>query len=406
MPKIVFVSYNYYPPSYSGKLMMACKRLQDLAALGFEIVVYTSGLKDCPGREGVGGVQMHRSPYVGDGKLSGRLTRLGFWIWSLVKLSLEKDVSFVHFDEYAWISLPLLPAFSLWGAWTHFSLLAMIAHHKHAKTLFEHAISDETGHFSPTRWSAHFFDQIDYIVCVSDALYEAVCQVYPQKANKIVYGIEEDVFAPMNEKERKSFRSEQGVGENDIVLCFMGLVVKRKGFDLIVEVFPDFVNEYPNSFLWCIGPRNRLESPHIHDDLIAQLQAPLEPVRDRVKFWGRVDDRQSLVKILGAADIFLFPTNREGMPLAPLEAMATGMPIIISNIPGVTDLANIDGETGFYMTPGNAHELRQAMAVLAGDKHLRQTMGANARQRVVEHFSWSGHVARWEYFLNQQAGIE
>jgi glycosyltransferase involved in cell wall biosynthesis len=76
--------------------------------------------------------------------------------------------------------------------------------------------------------------------------------------------------------------------------------------------------------------------------------------------------------------------------------MATGVPVVIARLPGITDLANIDGVTGLYVAPGNVEQLKEAMRRLGEDKVLRQRMGQAARQRIVEAFSWDQHVSRWE----------
>lgn len=399
MEKILFVSYNFYPPYYSGKLIAAVRRLQDIDPAKFEVVVITAGIMGYPSVDRSGNIRIFRSPYIGDGKIAKRLTTLIYWLWSLTKLLFEKKVAVVHFDEAKGVSIPLLDDSGGIGAWSHFRLLARIAKIRKIKTIYEHAtsaIEGNAGHFLPDPLSKKFFRYIDHIVCVSDALYDAVHLTYPDKAYKIVYGVEEDVFIPLDKITRTRFRSEHGLSKNEIVFCFLGLVVERKGFDLISSVFPEVLKEHPNSILWCIGPRSHQESRHIHDDEIQKYIDMLEPVMDHVKFWGRIDDRSYLAKILGAADVFLFPTRREGFGLAPVEAMACGIPPIIARIPGVTDLANIQGETGFYIIPGSAVELNQAMLMLAGDKKLRERMGRNARQRVVDKFSWKGHVAQWE----------
>ena len=382
--------------------MIASQRLQDINPDKFEVIVYTSGLKGYQQEERSGNIHIYRSPHIGDGKISRRLTTILFWFWSLVKLLFENDVSFIHFDENQGISIPLVPGFAHKSGWTHFRLLAGIAQKRNIKTLFEHAISDEQGHFVPSKWEKNFYDRINYMVCISDALYEAVCQVYPHKAIKIINGIQDELFVPLSSDEKEQFRRDQGIDNKAIVFCFVGLVVRRKGFDLISTVFPEIVKEFPNSMFWCIGPRNHTESRHIHDDEVEIYLNSLGPVRNQVKFWGRIDNRKYLAKIMGASDIFLFPTRREGFGLVPAEAMACGIPPIIARIPGVTDLASIEGETGLYITPGNAEELRQAMRKLAANNDMRQLMGANARERIVNGFSWDHHVIQWEQLYNTE----
>jgi len=392
---ILYISYHYSPPYYSGKLIKSCSRLREIAKAGKEVVVYTSGLQGYPNSEVSDNIHIYRSPFFGNGKISKRLNVVIFWFWSLIKLIFEQDVSVVHFDENKGISVPLIPGFGKYSCWIHFWLLAEICRKRKIRTVFEHAISDRDGDFIFYTYKKKFFDCVDKIVSVSDALHEAVYQVYPQKAHKIVNGVKVNLFKPLESSERQLFREEQGLDRQAIIFCFVGMVNYRKGFDLISQVFGDIVDEFPNAVLWCIGPYREIESEHVHNEEISKYIKVLEPVQKHVKFWGKIDDRQYLSRVIGSADIFVFPTRREGMPRAPLEAMACGLPLIISRIPGVTDLASIEGKTGLYIPPGNAEELRIAMRKLAADQNLREQMGKMARARVEEAFTWREHVAQW-----------
>lgn len=401
MKKIAFLSYNFYPPFYSGKLIISGKRLQDLDPERFEAVVYTSGIKDRPAFEKAGNVSVYRSPYIGSGKITGRLNVVSFWVWSILKLLSVKNISVMHFDEVGYFSIPIFHRLGSRLAWSHFTSLAKIAKNRKIITIFEHAISDFQGHFAPEKNKKKFLDEVKKIVCVSDALYESALQMYPDKTTRIIYGIEDDLFHPPAIEVRKTFRSENEAADHNVIICFVGLVVKRKGFDLICEVFPKISREFPECVLWVIGPKSHAESRHIHDDEVEAYQALLEPVKEKVKFFGNIADRQTLAEMIGATDIFLFPTRQEGFGLAPVEAMACGVPPIIARIPGVTDLANIEGVTGLYINPENVEELYQAIRRLVADPELRISMGKASREQIETNFSWKQHVKKWEQLYGE-----
>jgi glycosyltransferase involved in cell wall biosynthesis len=94
--------------------------------------------------------------------------------------------------------------------------------------------------------------------------------------------------------------------------------------------------------------------------------------------------------------VFVFPSRKEGMGIAPVEAMSVGLPVIIARIPGITDLANQDQKTGLYVPVGDAKELKQAMGRLGEQPELRLQMGACARQRVLNKFGWQQYITCWE----------
>ena len=387
--KILFLSYPYWPPYFGGELLIAEERLKEMAARGHQVIVLTAGAEGYPSLENVDGMQVYRSPFMGKNKVSRILRRIIFWFWSITKLLSIPHIDTVHFNS--------LPGFGKITINLYGGLAAWMAHCKKATTIYVHSLASEEGnYFTLNFWQRFFFHFIDHLVCVGDGLYAAAAAIYPKKAQKILYGVHDKLFVPQGTVQRLEFRQQAEISEEDIVFTFLGSVGKRKGFDLVAEVFSKAYSQHQNWRLWVIGPRTRAENQNIDEQEAVEVTTPLVGLDGFVKYWGRVDDRVKLAKILGAADVFLFPTRREGMPISPLEAMSAGLPLVISRISGVTDLANIEGKTGLYITPGNMEELKSAMVKLAENRSLRETMGRNGRKRILEHFSWKNHVDQWE----------
>jgi len=96
---------------------------------------------------------------------------------------------------------------------------------------------------------------------------------------------------------------------------------------------------------------------------------------------------------LAAADVFVHPSRSEEMPLAILEAMAEGLPIVATRVGGVPD-AVIDGETGVLVASGDAEGLREAIRALLEDEPRRRALGRGARARTEERFSVERMVDR------------
>lgn len=109
-----------------------------------------------------------------------------------------------------------------------------------------------------------------------------------------------------------------------------------------------------------------------------------------IKWLGPVKDMAALLR---QTHIFTLPsTYREGLPKAVLEAMAAGLPVVATDIPGCRE-AVIDNETGFLVPPRNPAALAEALGKLIADPALRARLGAAGRQRVLENFS-DGIVCR------------
>jgi glycosyltransferase involved in cell wall biosynthesis len=112
---------------------------------------------------------------------------------------------------------------------------------------------------------------------------------------------------------------------------------------------------------------------------------------NRVAFpgWVGPDDAQTL---LASAGIFVLPSYNEGLPVAVLEAMATGICVVTTRVGAIPDLA-IDGQAGFLIDPGAINDLADRLALLIGDSALRKRFGCTGRRRVESDFT-IGSTAR------------
>jgi glycosyltransferase involved in cell wall biosynthesis len=101
-----------------------------------------------------------------------------------------------------------------------------------------------------------------------------------------------------------------------------------------------------------------------------------------IEWWGH---RQDMAATLAHADIFCLPSYREGLPKAILEAMASGIPCVSTDVPGCRDVVR-NGDTGILVPPRNPAELAAAISTLIEKPTLRLAMGTNGRQRVLDEF--------------------
>ncbi len=103
----------------------------------------------------------------------------------------------------------------------------------------------------------------------------------------------------------------------------------------------------------------------------------------KVKFLGWVDEMQSALR---RWDVLVLPSLEEGFPLAALEAMAAGLPVVASSVGGVPELV-VDGETGWLVPPADAQSLASRLRALLRDPEQRRKMGSAGRDRVRKQFS-------------------
>ncbi|MDR7521398.1 MAG: glycosyltransferase [Armatimonadota bacterium] len=134
----------------------------------------------------------------------------------------------------------------------------------------------------------------------------------------------------------------------------------------------------------------RVPAPH---RLVLVGEGPLRPslealarqdgLAGRVAMLGARDD---VPAILAGADLFVLASRWEGLPLAVLEAMMSGLPVVATAVDGLPE-AVVPGETGFLVPPQDPEALAGAVGRLVADAELRRRMGAAGRRRALRHFT-------------------
>ena len=159
------------------------------------------------------------------------------------------------------------------------------------------------------------------------------------------------------------------------LLVTMGAVGERKGTDVLIEALAAL----PDDLAWhaVVGGNG---------DLAAWREAAREAgIGDRVEFPGWLDEA-AVGRWLDRASIFVLPSRAENQPVAILEAMARGLPVVSTRIGAIPEQV-IDGQTGLLVPPGESAPLAQALQELLASPDRRAAMGAAGRARYLERFS-------------------
>lgn len=172
-------------------------------------------------------------------------------------------------------------------------------------------------------------------------------------------------------------------------LLWVGRLVYQKGLDILFDALGD-LKELPWT-LKLVG-----DGPQRYD---LEKIAVKKEIADRIEYLGWLG-RDDLSRHYGDSNLFVFPSRHEGMPNAVLEAMASGLPVIATRIAGNEELI-IPGKTGLLVPPGDTDALKDALSGLLPDPLRRKQMGAAARDRVENHYTWD-QVARQYLSLLQE----
>ena len=167
------------------------------------------------------------------------------------------------------------------------------------------------------------------------------------------------------------------------LIVSIGPLIARKRPDFLLRAFAEVHREEPKAALVWIGKGPLLGA-------MKRLARRLG-VETAVRFPGYVPERDKLV-LLRSAEVFAFPSILEGFPLAPLEAMACGVPIVACRAASMAEMIQ-HGETGFLVGVDQRITFAEAILTLLRGADLRWRMGRAAAERVAGHFRWE-HTAR------------
>lgn len=165
----------------------------------------------------------------------------------------------------------------------------------------------------------------------------------------------------------------------DAVVClFMGRLHERKGAHLLVEAFKQA--DVPGARLVIAGP---------DEGMLGTIQAIAD---ERVVITGYIDGAERL-SALAAADLLTLPAVGEGLPMVVLEAMAAGLPVVISPD---CHLPEVDAHKAGIVAEPQVEALAKALKTLLTDEVRRAEMGAAAQRLVAERFTWDAVAQQLE----------
>ena len=188
---------------------------------------------------------------------------------------------------------------------------------------------------------------------------------------------------------RQEIRSRWGIGNDAVAILHVGRFSGEKGQMLLLRANKDLQTIYgSNTVHWFLcgdGPTFEKAEDYRNRHMM-----------DNVSFTGRIND---VTPFLCAADIFVMPSDFEGMPNAMMEAMAYGLPCISTNRTGALDIAR-DNLEALYVDVGSVEQLGEKLNYLIARPDERKRLGQNARERIKE-FSVDNMVRLFDKHLEE-----
>jgi len=214
------------------------------------------------------------------------------------------------------------------------------------------------------------------LIAVSDSLRDELVNAYgiePASVVTVHNGIDLEPY--LASVDAAPVRERYGLPGDALVFGLAARFAPQKAMDVLVEAAVPVLERVPNAWLVLAG-----DGPLIGE---VRRQAARSAVADRILFPGFETDVRGM---LAALDVYVSAALSEGLPLATIEAMAAGLPVISTRAGGTPEVV-ADGETGLLAAPGDAQSLSDAMMRLARDPVLRVTMSEAGRRRAAEEFA-------------------
>jgi L-malate glycosyltransferase len=252
-------------------------------------------------------------------------------------------------------------------------------------------VFSEHGRFYPDRMSPRrvMFNQFanrltDRIISVCEATKKALVKYEWFPANKIevIYnGIKIEKFQIKIDIAEK--RRSLGLKEDDIVIGAVGRLCTEKNYKMLILAFGLVAKDVHNAKLVIVGG-GQLE------DQLRQTAADMG-LTNKVLFLG---PRTDVPEILKTFDIYALSSDSEGASQVLLEAMASGTPVVATNVGGNPEII-LDGQTGILVPRGDQFKFAEAILNIANDLQYRGKMAENGRNRIFEKFTFTQMVENY-----------
>ena len=245
----------------------------------------------------------------------------------------------------------------------------------------------------------------DVRICVSRDIYRLRMEREGTPAEKLAYipnGVELDAFGPAG-RWREGPGSEAGPGgavleefgwaPGSPLVLSIGRIVEAKNYPMLVEAFSRVLGRIPEARCLVAGDGR----------CVPELREAISRagIGDRMKLAG---SRSDIARLLEASRLFVLSSDREGLPVTLLEAMASETPVVATRVGGIPE-AVADGESALLVEPGDAGALAEAMVRVLSDEVFASRLSSEARRRVESGFSMRSVTRRVEeVYLSALAG--
>ncbi len=269
-------------------------------------------------------------------------------------------------------------------------LLATIGQTNPPKIIAYRGAIGHVSRFDPTTWLTYRNKKIAAINCVSHAVhsYLKACGISTTKLVTLYKGHRLEWYKPKTRQELTNL----GIPEDAFVVACVSNMRRIKGIDVLLKAAIKLSGKYKNIHYLLLGEVRNKELKELAQD---------SRIKSNVHMPGW---REDAATIAGAADIFVMPSrDREGLPKGVIEAMAQGLPPIVTNIGGMPELVR-NLKEGIVIPPDNVTLLAEAIASLYNSPELRAQYSKASLEKIKNDFSLVQSVNEMATLYRQVGG--
>jgi UDP-glucose:(heptosyl)LPS alpha-1,3-glucosyltransferase len=213
-------------------------------------------------------------------------------------------------------------------------------------------------------------------------------------------GVDLERFRPARNNERQKLRNSLGMGDSDQVIVTVGAVHPRKGIDLLLKAWRKTADCHPRARLFIVGSRQDKINPELktYSSMLESL-INNSGAADRVHFTGSVENVEEYLRV---ADVFVFTSKKEGMGNVVLEAMASGLPVLLTPFIGLPKDFGVPGDH-YLLADRDADHLSAGISRILNNNALRSALSKNSRQLMEQDMGMDSILDRYASLYHKLA---
>jgi glycosyltransferase involved in cell wall biosynthesis len=296
---------------------------------------------------------------------------------------IKHDINLIHAHDYKSDLFAYLVRYLLWRR--HLGLIATA----HGWTLLS------TRGEIYRRLDLFLLRRFDHVLTVSHATKNGLISagISPMSISVLHNGIDTEAWSPGRTHSIRPDNMQQRL--HFPIVGYVGRITPEKDLHTWLHSAALVVKQFPDAYFVLVGDGK-------DERLLCDLQrlAKTLGIANHVAFPGYQESPKAFYSDF---DLFLLTSVTEGLSNSLLEAMAMGLPTVVTRVGGNEELV-VDGHTGYMLPPGDVQGIAQAIITLARNDQLRRNMGQAGRERIVHEFSFAQRLQRIESLYEQLTG--